>query len=194
MAKKNYNSDEDRPAIKPDYSNLPDPLRGWKTGHDYLTQSAALHGNSRNPRDKEVMQVVSEAILAGKPAPAPGLEAKAPPNVDAEDRRTAKLWADQGWAPHHETGEARPVESFEEALIIARYARRSREAQPLDELPFMLKFETEEQQASMDKWLGGDKSTQSPKGGPNPHSFEAKSYASPGFSGLNYNTMSVDDD
>jgi hypothetical protein len=108
----------------------------------------------------------------------------------------ARVAAERGWIKHHETGESRPVASEEEALILIRYARRSREQDKgLDQLPFMLKFEAEDQEVSMDKWLGGDKSNQAPKGvGANPHSFKADSYSAPGFAGLNYNNMSVDDD
>jgi hypothetical protein len=193
MAKRKNYDEDDGPVVKPDYSNLPNPLKDWKSGNDYLLQSAARWGNKHNPHEVEAMRAVGEAILAGKPPPAPGAEVQAPPNGDAEDRALAKAWVAQGWLPHHEGGGLVPVASFEEALIIARY-RRSLKEENLSQTPFFLKFESEEEGATLDKWLSGDKSTQSPKGGPNPYSFEAKSYASPGFSGLNYNTMSVDDD
>ena len=199
MAKKPRN-DDDEPVDRSDWHvNAPKP--NLDHAHDYLMASSAKWGNAHNPRDAEAMKGVSEALREGKAPPPPGEATPSQRNASGEasaskDLMEARVAAERGWIKHHETGESRPVASEEEALILIRYARRcQQESRNLDQLPFLLKFEHDEEGASMDKWLGGDKSNQAPKGvGANPHSFKAESYKAPGFAGLNYNNMSVNDD
>ena len=64
--------------------------------------------------------------------------------------KAAKILATQGWIPHHETGEKRPVSSPKEALIILDYAARCK-GDP--ETPLEVLQMTSEEEEGLTAWL-----------------------------------------